>query len=197
MKITNTLANVVLLSVSMVTSQQGAAAPIDPEGQPLGYIGPMELSATDLSNGAKGYRGWFENGSWQGDLIQYTITDTGAITTSIDLSGASPAQGGDGSNWSAHVEFAERAATDSHWNSGRKIIFSNNYGSNQKPFRWEQLNVYQKAALDNLTAVDAIDNPSAVLNYLRGDRINEGAAGSMRTRCTWAPPLQTSPMPIM
>ena len=184
MKITNTLAKLMLLSVSMVLSQQGAAAPIDPEGQPLGYIGPMELSTTDLTNGAKGYRGWFENGGWQGDLIEYDINDGGGISTSIDLSDPSPKQSDGGGNWSAHVRFAATAATSSHWNTDRKIIFSNNYGSNQKAFRWEELDVYQKAALDNLTPLDATINPSPVLNYLRGDRINEGAAGSMRTRFT-------------
>ena len=81
----------------MVLSQQGAAAPVVcpdpvPECQPLGYIGPMELSTTDLTNGAKGYRGWFENGAWQGDLIEYDITDGGGISTSIDLSEPSPKQ---------------------------------------------------------------------------------------------------------
>ncbi len=182
MKITNTLANLILLSVSLVYSQQSAAAPIDPEGQPLGYIGPMELSNADLTNGAKGYRGWFENGSWQGDLIEYDVTDTGGITTSIDLSDPSPKQSPDGTNWSAHVRFAATAGSSSHWNTGRKIIFSNNYGKNQKPFRWENLTIYQKAALDNLTPLDATNNPSPVLNYIRGDRSNEGAAGSMRTR---------------
>jgi hypothetical protein len=184
MKITNNLAKLMLLSASMVLSQQGAAVPIDPEGQPLGFIGPMELSTTDLSNGAKGYRGWFENGGWQGDLIEYDVTNTGGISTSIDLTGPSPQLGAGGANWSAHVNFAATADTTSHWNTGRKIIFSNSYGGNQKAFRWENLDVYQKAALDNLTAVEATGNPSPVLNYLRGDRINEGVAGSMRSRFT-------------
>jgi hypothetical protein len=185
MKITRTLANILLLSGSMLLSQQGAAAPIDPTGQPLGYIGPMELSNTNLADGgAKGYRGWFENGAWQGDLIEYDISSDGALSTSIDLSGASPKQSDGGTNWSAHVRFADTADGSSHWDTGRKIIFSNNYGNNQKAFRWQNLDLYQKEALDNLTAVDATGNASPVLNYVRGDRTNEGAAGSMRTRFT-------------
>jgi len=184
MKITKTLANIMLLSASMVLSQQGAAAPIDPEGQPLGYIGPMELSNTDLSGGgAKGYRGWFENGAWQGDLIEYDVSAGGNLSTSIDLSGPSPAQT-TGANWSAHVTFAATADGDSHWNTGRKIIFSNNYGSNQKAFRWQNLDKYQKPALDNITPLDSIGEQSAVLNYLRGDRQHEGPTGGMRTRFT-------------
>ena len=189
MKITKPVIKTILLSVSLIVSQQSLAQAVPdctvPECQPLGHIGPMELSNTDLRNGAKGYRGWFENGSWQGDLIEYDVSSGGGISTSIDLTGASPAQSVGGSNWSAHVRFAETADSSSHWNDGidgRKIIFSNNYGSNQKPFRWEELKVYQKEALDNLTAVDAVNNPSAVLNYLRGDRSNEGAGKPMRTR---------------
>ena len=58
-----------LLSTLFVAGPLSAADPINPEVQPLGYIGPLELSTTDLTNGAKGYRPWFENGSWQGDLI--------------------------------------------------------------------------------------------------------------------------------
>ena len=189
MKITKFLAKLMLLA-PVAIGYQGASA-VDcqvPECQPLGYIGPLELSTTDLSNGAKAYRGWFENGSWQGDLIQYDISSDGALSTDVDLSGSSPAAGG-GNNWSAHVEFASRAATTPNWwssgaSADRKIIFSNNYGSNQKAFRWENFTVYQKAALDNLTAVDATNNPSPVVNYLRGDRTNEGPTGSMRTRFT-------------
>src|SRR5210317_773353 len=122
MKITNTLARTMLLSIAMLLSQQGTAAAINPEAQPLGYIGPMELSTTDLSDGAKGYRGWFENGAWQGDLIEYNVSSAGTISTSIDLSGPSPVQSAGGGNWSAHVRFAETADTTSHWNTGRKII---------------------------------------------------------------------------
>ena len=188
MKITNTVINTMLLSASMILSQQSLAAAVEcvtpntPECQPLGYIGPMELSDNDLSNGAQGYRGWFENGSWQGDLIEYDVSSGGGLSTSIDLSDPSPKQSAGGANWSAHVRFADTAATSSHWNSGRKIIFSNDYGDNQKEFRWEPLDIYQKAAVDNLTALDATVNPSMVLNFLRGDRSNEGAGNSMRTR---------------
>jgi len=184
MKITNTVARIVLLSVSMVLSQQGAAAPIDPEGQPLGYIGPMELSNTDLTNGAKGYRGWFENGGWQGDLIEYDVSSGGALSTSIDLSQPSPQQSPGGSNWSAHVRFADTANTTSHWSNGRKIFFSNNYGSNQKAFRWQNLDIYQKQVLDNVADKNSTDEASKVVDYLRGDRSNEGAGKSMRTRYT-------------
>jgi Tfp pilus tip-associated adhesin PilY1 len=187
MKITNTLAKLMLLSVSMVFSQQGVAQTAIPctvpECQPLGYIGPMELSTTNLTYGARGYRGWFENGGWQGDLIEYTITAAGGLSTTIDLSGPSPVQPDGSVNWSAHAEFWDTRNSSSHWNTGRQIIFSNSYGFSQEAFRWNELDDYQKGVLDNLTSVTATaGTASAVLNYLRGDRLNEGAAGSMRTR---------------
>ena len=187
MKITTTVINTMLLSASLIISQQSMAecvTPNTPECQPLGYIGPMELSNTDLSNGAKGYRGWFENGSWQGDLVEYDITSGGVLSTSIDLGTGTPTQSPGGGNWSALLRFAETADGRSHWGNttGRRIVFSNNYGNNQRAFRWENLDIYQKAALDNLTPVDATINPSPVLNFLRGDRSNEGAGKSMRTR---------------
>ena len=71
---------------------QVQAAPINPQMQPLGYIGAIELSTTDLTNGAKAYRGWFENGNWQGDLVEYDVSNQGNLTTSIDLSLLKPAQ---------------------------------------------------------------------------------------------------------
>jgi hypothetical protein len=192
MKITSTLAKIMLLSVSMLLSQQGAAAPINPEGQPLGYIGPIELSNTDLTNGAKGYRGWFENAGWQGDLVEYDITSGGGISTSIDFSEPSPKQSDGGSNWSAHVTFQTLAGDgdpddalldpNDYWHTGRKIIFSNNYGQNQKAFRWGELTTKQRAVLDNLADPNDPDDTSDVLDYIRGARDNEGPAGSMRTR---------------
>ena len=92
-----------LLAASLLPSQVYAAASFTPDFQPLGHIGPIELSNVDLTNGAKAYRGWFENGGWQGDLIEYDVSSTGALSTSIDLTGPSPAAGATATNWSAHV----------------------------------------------------------------------------------------------
>jgi hypothetical protein len=180
MKITNTFINTMLVSTSLFASQAYAAAPFSPEFQPLGYIGPMELSNTDLTNGAKAYRGWYENGGWQGDLIEYSVSDTGDLATSIDLSGVSPAQTVGGTNWSAHVQFAANAATSSHWDTGREIITSTT-GINQVAFRWANLTLAQKTALD-LNAVTTAATSSNVLDFLRGDRSQEKPIGVLRLR---------------
>ena len=84
MRVNLSLIRTALFGASLIAGQAMAADPFDPSNQPLGYIGPVELSTTDLSNGAFAYRGWFENGAWQGDLIEYTVTETGGMSTSID-----------------------------------------------------------------------------------------------------------------
>ena len=178
MKITNNFIKTMLLSTSLLASQLHAAA-INPELQPLGYIGPMELSTTDLTNGAKAYRGWFENGSWQGDLIEYNVSSAGVLTTSIDLTTISPAQTAGGTNWSAYVQFAANAGGVSHWDTGRKIITSKN--GSQIPFRWSKLDDTQKAAIDSVAA-DSGATTSNILNFLRGDRSQEKPSGTLRGR---------------
>jgi len=175
--------NSLLVMLSVLACRAEAAAPFDPETQPLGYIGPIELSNTDLSNGAKAYRGWFENGAWQGDLIEYDVSNTGVLSTSIDLTSTSPKQGAVATNWSAHVQFAANANGVSHWDTGRKIITSNSDGDNQVAFRWANLNNTQKQLLDKLAFTNQ-DTSSMILDFLRGDRSQENPKGPLRLRFT-------------
>ena len=80
-----------------------AAAAFDPIRQPLGSVAPLTLTNTDLSKGnVKAYRTWFENGAWQGDLIEYSVSKFGALTSTVDLSGLSPTNADPQTNWSAH-----------------------------------------------------------------------------------------------
>ena len=107
MKFSIVLPKLTLLVTSLLVSQAFAASVFSPIDQPLGYIGPMELSNTDLEGGGvKGYRGWFENGAWQGDVIEYDVSTTGGLSTSIDLTGVTPLQTTGGTNWSALLQFA-------------------------------------------------------------------------------------------
>ncbi len=179
MKILFALLKKTLLVTSLLASQVYAAAIFSPVDQPLGYIGPIELSSVDLSNGAKAYRGWFENGGWQGDLIEYDVSSTGGLTTSIDLTGLSPAQGTIATNWSAHVQFAANEQTAGYWNTGRQIVTYT--GASQIPFRWSNLTTAQKQAIDS-TAFNGGATSSDVVDFLRGDRSQEYPAGNMRIR---------------
>jgi hypothetical protein len=179
MKFLFSLLATTLTAISLLTGPVYAAAVFSPADQPLGYIGPVELANSDISSGTTAYRGWFENGSWQGDLIEYDVSSTGGMTTSIDLTSASPAQGASATNWSAHVQFAANEMTAGYWNSGRKIITHN--GSSQVGFRWSKLSISQKQAID-LAAYNGSATSSNVLNFLRGDRSNEAPTGNLRLR---------------
>jgi len=179
MKLKSARLTLTLLAASLLVSQVYAAAVFSPADQPLGYIGPIELSITDISGGAKAYRGWFENGGWQGDLIEYDVSSTGALTTSIDLTGLSPAAGITTTNWSAHVQFAANGLTPGYWDTGRKII--TNAGSSQLAFRWSNLSAAQQQVVD-LTAFNAAATYSDIVNFVRGERINEYPTGALRLR---------------
>jgi hypothetical protein len=173
------LLKTMLFVTSLLPGQLYAAAPFSPADQPLGYIGPIELSNSDISNGAKAYRGWFENGAWQGDLIEYDVSSSGVLSSSIDLSGASPAQGTPATNWSAHVQFAANELTAGYWNTGREIITYS--GSSQVAFRWQDLSADQQEAVDSVAYANS-DTSSDVVNFLRGDRSLEYPIGNLRLR---------------
>ncbi|GHU14235.1 hypothetical protein FACS189441_3400 [Betaproteobacteria bacterium] len=59
-----------------------------------------------------------------------------------------------------------------NWNDGRKIVTKQGVGGAAVPFRWANLTTEQKTALDN---------SEAVLNYLRGNRANEGTTYRARS----------------
>ena len=150
------------LSLSLImTNSLFAAAVFEPATVPLFNIAPYAVSNSNVSEGgAKAYRPWFENGTWQGDIIEYDISSTGAKTTTVDYS-VQPATTS-GSNWSARIKFdaAVAAAPTTYWNTGREIIFHD--GTNQKAFRHTNLSATQKIALT-----------SNNLDYIRGDQSRE------------------------
>jgi len=171
MKSSITLLKTTLSVTSLLIAQVYAAAPFSPDNQPLAHIGPIELSNEDLANGAKAYRGWYENGGWQGDLIEYDVSSAGRLTTSIDLSGITPAEGDTTGNWSALVQFAaNEAATADYWDKGRNIITSN--AGSQVAFRWPNLTPAQQLLID-ASAVKKGQTTSDTLDFLRGERVND------------------------
>ena len=188
MKYSIGLSKFAVIATSLLVSQLYAAAaftPTDPDTglwtgeQPLGSIGPIELSDSNLAGGVNGYRGWFENGAWQGDLIEYDISAGGALSTSIDLTGTSPVQSTGGTNWSAFLQFDTNDDVATYWNTGRKIITRN--GNLQIPFRWDDLSDTQKAAVDSVGFANG-NTSSNILNFIRGDRSLEYPNGSYRYR---------------
>jgi Tfp pilus tip-associated adhesin PilY1 len=171
------------IGAAVVTAIAVAGSYFSPEEQPLGYMGPLELTTTDLTHGAKAYRTWFENGAWQGDLVEHDVTATGGISTSVDLSEISPSNPL-GTQWSANVQFgAAITAKPDYWTSTRKIITTNSIG--QTAFRWANLTDAQKAAIDpDAKAIVPVVTSSDLLDFVRGDRSNEKttAPGTLRPR---------------
>jgi len=163
--------NSVSLSLLMTTPLY-AAAVFEPSTVPLFNIAPYAVSNSNVSEGgAKAYRPWFENGTWQGDIIEYDISSTGDKTTTVNYS-VQPATTS-GSNWSARIKFdaAVAAAPTTYWDTGREIIFHD--GTSQKAFRFANLSAPQKTALS-----------SNNLDYIRGDQSRETdqTNGTLRKR---------------
>lgn len=168
---TVTIGCLTTLAITVSLQVWSAERLFPPIQQPLGSIAPIVLSNADLSGGsAKGYRPWFENGSWQGDLVEYTVTASGGLSTSVDLTKNPPTNSGP--NWSARLKFAaNEKANSKYWDTIRKIITWN--GSAQVPFRFTNVGGIGAANQKLLDPVAPVDGPSDILNFVRGDRSKE------------------------
>ena len=155
-----------------VSNNVFAAATVNPATEPLNSIAPYALSNTDLSSGTvKAYRPWFENGAWQGDLVEYDVSAGGVLSTTVTVNIATfLPETTDGGNWSARIQFNAKA--DDWWDTGRKVIIHN--GTNQVAFRWDNLSAQQKTDLDSI-----LDDADAALTYIRGDRSDEIAVNAV------------------
>ncbi len=145
--------------------------------QPSGYLPNLVLSSTNIANGANAYRTWYENGSWQGDIVQYDVSSLGGLSSSVNLSTITPTNSG--SNWSARLQFLNAENNANYWSATRKIITISN--GIQVPFRWDRLTDSEKEALDPVSFA-ASSTSSNILDYIRGDRSSEEPTGSMRKR---------------
>ncbi|MDH3980991.1 MAG: PilC/PilY family type IV pilus protein [Gammaproteobacteria bacterium] len=176
-----------------------AAAVFIPSTQPTVLLGQYALQSTDLLNSNTiAYRPWFENGAWQGDIIEYLINQDGSRSTDVSV-GANPAtQGASGGCgrpetgcWSARASFIDNDAdnpTGTYWQS--RNIFTYNSAAvddalnpnGQVAFTWDLLSETQRARIDPATynyivaAADPTLNTataSDILNYVRGERLHE------------------------
>lgn len=159
--------------------------------EPQVSLAPIALSNSDLrpvpgerpNGGAQGFRPWFENGAWQGDLIELDISATGQVSSSVDPD-AVPLDTTNNGNWSARVQFNNTAiSNEDFWDDGtRKIIIGNGNGSASR-FRWEELNSAQQQSIRSQAQIADGD---AIVNFLRGDRSEEQSpdnpAGELRRR---------------
>jgi hypothetical protein len=170
-----------------------AAAVFIPSTQPTLLLGQYTLQNNDLLNaGTIAYRPWFENGAWQGEIVEYLIAQDGSRSTDVAV-GANPATHGSsgGCNrsasgcWSARASFIDNGAdnpTGSYWQT--RNIFTYNSAAvtllnpgGQVDFTWDELDDTQRQQVDPatynyiVTAADPTLNTataSDILNYVRG-----------------------------
>jgi hypothetical protein len=181
------------LFVALLSASLYAAIDFNPSTVPTVTLAPYALQNVDLSiSNNHAYRPWFENGAWQGDLIEYDLATDGTRTTDASVGSNPPLASGN--NWMARTVFAARENPSgdgmtftTYWQdgaSGRNIFTVGSTGS-QADFLWSNLSDAQKTTLDPDTFLlgtnGAYDSP--ILNFVRGDRSNEkGQGGTHRNR---------------
>ncbi len=170
-----------------------AAIDFNPATMPAVTLAPYALKNANLSVADNhAYRPWFENGAWQGDLIEYDLATDGTRTTDASVGSNPPVAGVN--NWMARATYADKENPSgdgltftTYWQEGSsgRNIFTVDASGNQTAFLWSNLSDTQKAALDPVTFAlgtsSAYDSP--ILNFVRGDRNNEKSQnGSYRDR---------------
>jgi len=199
MKTKHTPWKVITAMTMVISGLIYAVAVFDPVSQPTVTLGEYALKSRDLLDGpTKAYRSWFENGAWQGDLIEYDIGIDGSRTLNHTLTGythttlvgsnddtALIALAGDSTKtWTARAAFLkkEQDVTD-YWKEettgGRRLFTYNN--STQISFLWDNLTAAQKTSLDPGTIndpngdgdpADAVDPATAQNNNYFGPVFN-------------------------
>ncbi|NNF51698.1 MAG: PQQ-binding-like beta-propeller repeat protein, partial [Gammaproteobacteria bacterium] len=125
-----------------------AAIKFVPNQQPYGYIAPPTLSKVNISGGdAVTFVPWFERESFRGDLIAGATSATGVVNLATPL-------------WRAGTVLDAQ-----DWDLGRKIFTMHKDGY-AVPFRALSLDNDQMKELEN--------DENERLDFLRGDRSNEG-----------------------
>jgi hypothetical protein len=164
-----------VVSVLLLNQIAHADAVFDPVSQPIVAIAPYVLKDTNLKAGnTKAYRPWFEMEKWQGDIIQYGVTSSGALSTDViiasDGSVSSP-----GTNWSAREKMMTADLADKdYWKNSRKIITSIT-GTDQSVFKWSELTTAQKLEID-----PADNEKERIIEFLRGSRKEEDSKFRVR-----------------
>ena len=126
-----------------------AAALFVANSQPWGYVAPPALSGGNFKHGdVVAYLPWFENGSFRGDLLALPVTASGKV------------------NYLAPLWRAASNLDGQHYMTGRRIVTTDGLGGGI-PFQFAELTPAQQLQVGS----------EIVLNYVRGDRSNEGPAG--------------------
>ena len=163
------LAESIVAALADFTDQSGTGTAVG--------MGGAQLSVTNQY----AYKTSYETGLW-GDVKKYAI-DIGTGVLPLDANGnpANPPL------WSAARELDAQAAVSgavNGWDTQRRIVTINDSTGSVVPFRLSNLSATQQSSLTAGWSIAAVQ-PTAqqVLNYLRGDKSNEGInTASLRTR---------------
>ena len=130
-----------------------AVSAFNPSDQPVGYVAQDEMTSYNLKSGNEFlFRGHYEREYWSGGLLAYPADKLGNVDT------AAPA-------W----DTAE-ALELQNWDTGRFIATMKDDGT-AVPFRLANLSAAQQAHFGGSIAL---------VNYLRGDRDDEGSPYRIR-----------------
>ncbi len=163
------LAESIVAALADFTDQSGTGTGVG--------LGGSQLSVTNQY----AYKTSYEAGIW-GDVKKYAV-DLATGVLPVDVNG-NPLNA---PLWSAAVQLDAQAAADgtiNGWDTQRRIVTMNDATQTPVPFRLASLSPAQQASLTNgWAAVSPPPSAQSVLNFLRGDKSNEGInATSFRTR---------------
>ena len=140
----------------------------------------ISASASRVSTGTAVYQAGYDTADWSGTLSATRFGTNGRLLSTSD--------------WSARESLDTRMASAGAYDSNRKVLsFSGTAAATANtpaatgagiPFRWASLSAAQQAALKGTSNTDASSTAlgQGVLNFLRGDRSNEGTGLGLRTR---------------
>ena len=130
-----------------------------------GSAGAVAFNSTSLGTNTDLYLALFNSGEWSGDLLAYPLDPvSGAV--------------GAASSWSAATQLDARDLT-----SSPRVILTYN-GSDGAAFQWGSLTAAQQTDLmtNPSGGLDSSTVGSDRLDFLRGDRSNEGTGDNFRVR---------------
>ncbi|MEW6314683.1 MAG: PilC/PilY family type IV pilus protein [Pseudomonadota bacterium] len=135
-----------------------------PGSQPVGYVAQDEVSNFNLTSGQETvYRTEYEREFWSGNLYAYPVDATGTVDIAAE-------------RWTGG---AKANIDQQNFDTGRLIATMRDDGT-KVPFRAANLSAVQQAALAATINTTAYTS-TQIVNFLRGDRSNEGPMG-MRIR---------------
>lgn len=139
-----------------------------PRDQPTGYVAQDEISNFNLNSGNETiYRPGYEREFWSGNLYAFPVDATGIVNTAAG-------------RWAGAGGGMQEILDGQDFNTGRLIATMKDDGT-KIPFRDTNLSASQLAYF-SATTINLFSATSAnIVNYLRGERVNEGPE-AMRIR---------------